>query len=278
MKQKTILSPIAFSGKALQTGSEARMRCAPALADAGITFKRVDMAGNPSVNLGDAVLSGDNLRRSTIGAGPMAVQTVEHFLAALWCLGIDNIVIEVEGEELPALDGSAAGFIEKLESAGIKELPRDKKPIRVTEKENVSDGARSISILPAETFSVSYSIDYKVASIGRETLEMELDKDSFKREIAPARTFCLKSEAETLLKAGLGKGATLENTLVMDEDGPVGTVLRFPNEPLRHKILDLVGDLYLLGRPVIGKVIAEKSGHKLNAGLVRLLYAKYVKE
>jgi UDP-3-O-acyl-N-acetylglucosamine deacetylase len=133
-----------------------------------------------------------------------------------------------------------------------------------------------ITVYPGRSFSVSYLIDYSVNSIGRQVFDIGLDPDSFEKEIAPARTFCLKAEAEALLKAGLGQGATTDNTLVMGEEGPVGTELRFSDEPVRHKILDLVGDFYLLGRPVLGRIVAEKSGHNLNAKMVRRIYEKYV--
>ena len=127
-----------------------------------------------------------------------------------------------------------------------------------------------------EKFSISYTIDYDVASIGRKEFSIYLDQQSFEKEIAPARTFCLKEEAAALLKAGLGRGANTDNTLVMADDGPVGTTLRFPDEPVRHKILDLIGDLYILGRPVIGKITANKSGHSLNAELVKRIYEKHM--
>jgi UDP-3-O-acyl N-acetylglucosamine deacetylase len=275
--QRTIASEAVFSGKALQTGREASVICRPASAGAGIIFNRTDLPGSSGICLSDAVFSADHARRSVIGEGAYAVQTVEHFLAALWALGIDNLSVEVDGPELPAMDGSALEFFRILESAGSREQSLDRGPIVVLEEERVEDGDRSITAIPADIFSVLYLIDYPCPSIGRETFDISLDRDTFEREIAPARTFCLKAEADALIKAGLGKGATLENTLVMGEDGPVGTALRFPNEPVRHKVLDLVGDLYMLGRPLIGRFIAEKSGHALNGMMVRKIYEKYVK-
>ncbi len=250
----------------------------PALEGAGIVFKRIDLCGAPRVRLRDALFSDGEARRTTIGAGPAAVQTVEHFLAALWALEIDNLEVDIKGQELPAMDGSALGFLEPLKEAGIAEQTEARKVIKVTEPERVEEGNSSLSLIPDDSFNVSYFIDYDVPSIGRKKFEIDLDHDSFEKEIAPARTFCLKKEAEALLASGLGQGATLENTLVMGDDGPVGTTLRFPDEPVRHKILDLVGDLYMLGRPVIAKVVAERSGHSLNSQMIKLLYEKYVKE
>jgi len=275
--QKTIEKEIQFSGKALQTGENVTVVCKPAEANTGIVFLRTDIEGSAPIRLNDGGFSASETRRSIIGSGAQSVQTIEHIMAALWALEIDNIQIDIKGKELPALDGSAKGFIDAIKNAGIKEQDSMRREIKINEEEEVKDGDASIIILPSNTFEVSYFIDYDVRSIKTETFSMSLDKDSFTREIAPARTFCLKKEAEILLKAGLGKGADCNNTLVMDEDGPAGTSLRFSNEPVRHKILDLVGDLYMLGRPVVGEVIAKRSGHALNGKMVQLLYNKYVK-
>ncbi|MDD5633693.1 MAG: UDP-3-O-acyl-N-acetylglucosamine deacetylase [Candidatus Omnitrophica bacterium] len=274
-KQTTITKEVSFSGQALQTGELVKVTCKPNEADAGIVFKRVDMAGSEPVCLKDAVFSDSHQRRSTIGEGPWAIQTVEHFLAALWGLGIDNVLVEINGMEIPALDGSAREFINYLRAAGIKEQEPAKKIIKIREKETIEEGDRSITVFPSENFIISYFIDYKVASIGQETFELALDGETFEGQIAPARTFCLKAEAEMLLKLGFGKGATYDNTLVLDDTGPVGTKLRFPNEPVRHKILDLVGDLYMLGVPIIGRFEARKSGHSLNGKMLRKIYEKY---
>ncbi|MFQ5953108.1 MAG: UDP-3-O-acyl-N-acetylglucosamine deacetylase [Candidatus Omnitrophota bacterium] len=277
MNKKTIEKEVSFSGKALQTGEEVRVTCKPAGPDAGITFRRVDLENKPEMQLKGAGFIDVGHRRSVIGSDSATVQTVEHFLAALWGLEIDNILIEIEGAELPALDGSAMAFVKLLKEAGTVEQSVSREFVKITRKEEIKEGDSSIAVYPADSFSVSYLIDYNVGSISREVFDIELDKDSFEKEIAPARTFCLKEEAEALLRAGLGQGATLENTLVMDEKGPVGTTLRFPNEPVRHKVLDLVGDFYLFGRPVLGKVVAEKSGHSLNVKMIQRLYEKFLK-
>jgi len=251
--------------------------CRPAGEGSGIVFLRTDTENSVPIRVNDGIFSVSEKRRSTIGMGPHSVQTIEHLMAALWALEIDNVQIDINGAELPALDGSAKGFLDILGAAGISEQNAPRHIVKITEKEEVSDGKASITILPNESFKVSYSIDYAISSIPRETFTITLDNNSFIKEIAPARTFCLKQEAEQLLKAGLGKGADCENTLVMDETGPVGTVLRFPNEPLRHKILDLVGDMYMLGRPIMGEIIAERSGHALNALMAEKLFQKYVR-
>jgi UDP-3-O-acyl N-acetylglucosamine deacetylase len=275
-KQRTIKKDTAFSGRALQTGHKVGMVCRPAGPGTGIIFRRTDVQGSPAIRLRDVVFSDSHDRRSTIGMGPVEVQTVEHFLAALWSLGIDNLEAEVNAGELPAMDGSATAFLTALKEAGILEQSEERRVIRVEEPIRVEDGDRSLSILPGETLSVSYEIDYDATCIGRNKFEITLDGRSFEKEIAPARTFCTMKEALFLFIAGFGRGATLKNTLVLRNRGPIGTTFRFPDEPVRHKILDLVGDLYMLGIPVIGKVVAVKSGHKLNRELLRKIYERYV--
>jgi UDP-3-O-acyl N-acetylglucosamine deacetylase len=274
--QRTIKNEVQFSGKALQTGRSVDVVCRPGGLDSGVIFKRTDIPGAPALHLKDVALSDEHDRRTTIGAGPVAIQTVEHFLAALWCLGIDNLEVEVNAPELPATDGSALGFLEKLKEAGIVEQSATRRIIKIQETIEVKDGDRSLTISPAEKFRVSYLIDYKVKCIGREVFEIDLDSAVFEKEIAPARTFCTKREALFLFLAGFGRGANLSNTLVLGNKGPFGTKFRFPNEPVRHKVLDLVGDLYMLGMPVIGRVVAEKSGHKLNGKLVEEIYKRYI--
>jgi len=279
MNKKTIEKEISFEGKALQTGEEVRLWCKPAGISDGILFKRTDLEASPVIALKDALFSSGD-RRSMLSSadGACRIQTVEHFLAALWTLEIDNIIVELSGSELPALDGSSLEFIKKLKSAGLKEQSAPREFIKISEKEEVSEGTGKLTIFPDEVFSVSYHIDYGPGVIKSETFTIYPERDCFEKEIAPARTFCLKAEAEALLKAGLGRGATYENTLVLDETGPVGTTLRFPNEPVRHKILDLVGDLYLLGQPIIGRVEAQRSGHKINGKMMRKIYEKYARK
>jgi len=275
-KQKTIAEQVLFTGKGLQTGDIGKVVCRPAEPDTGILFRRADIPDSPRLRVRDMLVVESFERRSAIGIGDASIQTVEHLMAALWGLEIDNILIEVYGEELPAMGGSAAEFMDLLREHGIVQYPVSKKFIKIIKPIEVSAGDASIALTPDEDFSVSYFIDYPCKSIGQEEFSIRLDPSTFEKEIAPARTFCLKKEAEALLKAGLGAGATLGNTLVMDDDGPIGNTLRFSNEPVRHKVLDIVGDLYLLGRPVKGKVQARKSGHRLNMMMVRKIYEEYL--
>lgn len=275
-KQRTIKNEARFSGKALQTGARVELRCLPSQEGTGVVFRRVDIKGRPEVPVNPKYISSSKLRRSALKRGKAEVQTTEHFLAALWALGIDNILVEIDASELPAMDGSAAAFMAGLEKAGIQEQDARRRVLSVRRTHFVKGKNGSITVSPADKFSVSYRIDYPLRSIGRETMKFDLDREVFAREIAPARTFCMKKEAMMLLKIGLGKGADLENTLVMDDDGPMGTKMRFPNEPLRHKIMDLVGDLYMLGVPLQARVEAVRSGHTLNAALIRQLYGDYM--
>ncbi len=277
MNKKTIEKEISFEGKALQTGAEVRVWCKPAASSDGIIFRRIDLEMRPVFSLSKAMFSSGE-RRTMLSSDAGEVQTVEHFLAALWALEIDSLIVELDGAELPAAGGSSMEFIEKLKNAGIKEQSAEREFIKISEKEEVSEGESSLAISPDEEFSVSYQMEYNSPAIKDETLKMLPTRETFEKEIAPARTFCLIAEAEALLKAGLGRGATYENTLVLDETGPVETSLRFENEPARHKILDLVGDLYLLGKPIIGRVEAKRSGHNLNVKMMRKIYEKYVQK
>jgi len=277
MKKKTIEKEISFEGRALQTGQVVRVLCKPGDSGSGIIFKRTDLETRPVFSLNEAMFSSGR-RRTMLSSDSGEVHTVEHFLAALWALGIDSLFVELDGAELPAAGGSAIEFIERLKNAGIKEQSAEREVIKISEKEEVSEGGSSIAIFPDEEFSVSYQMEYNSPAIKDETLKMLPARETFEKEIAPARTFCLKAEAEALLKAGLGRGATYENTLVLDEAGPVETSLRFRDEPARHKILDLIGDLYLLGMPIIGRVEAKRSGHNLNVKMMRKIYEKYVQK
>jgi len=210
-------------------------------------------------------------RRTTLGTGPLQIQTTEHFLAALSGLGIDNITAELDNVELPGLDGSALGFVEALKKAGMREQDEPRKVLKAENAVWVRGDDNILAVFPSDEFKISYTMSYKNPSLGTHFFEIAVNEKSFEKEIAPARTFCLKEEALILLKMGLGKGANYDNTLVISKEGPVKNKLRFADEPVRHKVLDLIGDLYILGMPLIGHVVAVKSGHKLNMELVKKL-------
>ena len=274
--QKTINSTVEFEGRGLFTGGQTVVRCRPADPDSGITFVRTDQP--QPVRIAALI---DNVakraRRSALGNGTVAIETVEHCLSACVGLGIDNLDIELVGGELPSLDGSGLCYVEKLQEAGIVEQPAERKSYRIEEMTRVVDGDSELVALPpldpaSESLEVVYDLDYGPDSpIGRQLCTASITPESFVSEIAPARTFVLKSEAEALLASGLGKHLTYSDILVFGDDGPIDNPLRFTDECCRHKILDLVGDLALFGRPIVGRIHARRSGHSLNHALVRAL-------
>lgn len=238
----------------------------------GISFSRPDLPDNPVINLRDLILgSPARERRTVIGNGPFEIQTTEHFLAAIYGLGVTNIIIEMSGTELPGLDGSARDFVSLIERAGLVDQEPETAVIDVRSPVWCGDGSAFLAAFPDDDLKVSYTLSYNHPAIGTQFLNLTIDEGSFKREIASARTFCLEEEAAELLRRGLGKGATYENTLVMSKSGPVKNSLRFPDELVRHKILDLVGDMAVLGCRIRGHIVAIKSGHRLNMELVRKL-------
>ncbi|UCD55148.1 MAG: UDP-3-O-[3-hydroxymyristoyl] N-acetylglucosamine deacetylase [Candidatus Omnitrophota bacterium] len=263
-QQKTINKSFFLEGNGLQTGKSVKAFFYPDKEDSGITFVRRDLENKPRIRLGDLMnLATD--RRSKIGD---YLETVEHILAALWGAEVDNIRIELTSSEPPGLDGSAGIFLEALKEAGIKIQKPQREFIEIKEPLWVENKESFLGIFPSQTFKISYILEYPGPAIGRQFFSDTVDSKVFQKEIAPARTFCLKEEVDFLLKQGYGKGANLKNTLVMTKDGPMDNILKFPDEPVRHKVLDLIGDLYLLGKPIKGRVIAIRSGHKLNLELV----------
>ena len=273
-EQKTIDKEFFLEGKGLQTGKPVKVFFYPEGENKGIIFVRKDLENKPSVRLGD-LLDLDTDRRSKIGfGGGHYIETVEHILAALWGAGIDNIRIELDSSEPPAMDGSSVKFLEALKKAGIKKQNAQRKSVEIKEPIWVENKESFLGIFPSSAFKVSYVLEYPNPAVGRQFFSETLDAEIFQEKIAPARTFCLKEEAEALLKQGYGKGADFKNTLVMDKEGPIDNSLRFPDEPVRHKVLDLIGDLYLLGKPIKGRAIAIRSGHKLNLELVKKIKEK----
>ncbi|MBN1353869.1 MAG: UDP-3-O-[3-hydroxymyristoyl] N-acetylglucosamine deacetylase [Candidatus Omnitrophica bacterium] len=275
-RQNTVEKEFFLEGKGLQTGEPVKVFFYPEEENRGITFIRGDLAGKPAVTLG-GMSELDNDRRSKIGfGGGNYVETVEHILAALWGAGIDNVKIELDKPELPAMDGSAIQFLEAVKENGIKPQSAERQMIQIKNPIWVERKESFLGIFPSDVFKISYILEYQNKAIGKQFFSGVLDADIFLKEIAPARTFCLKEEAEALVKSGYGKGADFKNTLVMDENGPIDNILRFPNEPARHKVLDLIGDLYILGRPVKGRVIAIRSGHQLNLELVKKIKSQCI--
>ncbi len=264
-KQKTIASQVSLSGAGIHTGNKVNITFKPAPAFSGISFIRMDIPGAPRIQADvRSFLAAKFSRRSSIGNNQAEVQTIEHLMAALSSLGIDNIDVEIDNNELPGMDGSAIKFVEALERAGVVEQEQEKYIHVIKEPIFIEDGASSITVVPAKEFKISYTLDYDHPLLEAQFLEICVNAESFKTEIAPARTFCLESEASELQNQGLGLGANYENTLVVGKAGVIKNKLRFKDEFVRHKILDLIGDLCLAGCPIRGHVIALKSGHSLN--------------
>ena len=264
-RSHTIGRECVFSGAGLHSGAVCRVSVSPAAPGTGIRF----FSGG--VPVASKSVDG-SMRCSSIGEKGASVQTVEHLLAALAGLEIDDADVRVDGPEIPALDGSALPFVEALRGAGIREHGAPREIYEVREPLFCYDKENAVCVYPADALQVSYLMDYDHPALKAQSFSLRVTTDSFARELAPARTFCTEAEADTLRKAGFGKGATTDNTLVMRADGtPAGNTLRFKDECVRHKALDLIGDLALAGFPIRGHVVGVRSGHKLNAKLVDAL-------
>lgn len=277
-KQKTISRQIRLQGIGIHTGNKVNLTLKPAAPDSGVTFIRTDIAGAPRIkaDIGSLIIQKSS-RRSSIGNNQGQVQTIEHLMAALSSLGIDNIDVELDNNELPGLDGSAASFVEALVDAVPIGQEEEKYIYTVGEPISVQEGDSSITIMPSGEFKVSYTLNYDHPMLSSQFLEIAVNAQSFKTQIAPARTFCLESESEELQSQGLGLGANYENTLVVGSEGVIKNKLRFKDEFVRHKILDLIGDLYLAGCPIRGHVIALRSGHSLNLMIARKIHEQRIK-
>ncbi len=275
--QRTIARAASSAGVGLHTGEKAEVRFLPAAPGTGIVFVRTDLPGRPRI----AAVAANRVaqpRRTALSQGDVEIHTVEHLISAAVGIGIDDLEVELAGPEAPGFDGSAQEYVRILREAGLRDLDAPRREVVVTEPVSVEGrNDSSLVALPyAGGFKITYTLDYPVRSLTNVTVELDVTEDSYAEAVAPARTFCLKQEAELLLAFGMGAGATLDNTLVFDDDGPVnGVALRFPDEAARHKVLDLIGDLALLGSRLRAHVVAKKSGHELNLALVQALLARY---
>jgi UDP-3-O-[3-hydroxymyristoyl] N-acetylglucosamine deacetylase len=269
--QITIQRPIETEGIGLHTAVPCRMRLVPAPADTGIVFRRVDL-DNFEIEAHVRNVARVSYATSLMRQGVL-LSTTEHVLAALYSCGVDNVYVELDALELPILDGSAKPFIEMLERAGTRRLRRQRRYIRVVKPLEFSDGDRRIGIYPADEFRVHCFVDYDHASVGPQEVEMVVDRESFSRELAPARTFGFVKDFQELKAMGLIRGGSLENAIVLDDKKIMNGPLRFPDEFGRHKALDLIGDLALVGRPLKARVVAHKAGHALHTQLVTRLLA-----
>jgi UDP-3-O-[3-hydroxymyristoyl] N-acetylglucosamine deacetylase/3-hydroxyacyl-[acyl-carrier-protein] dehydratase len=268
--QRSVQREGMLKGIALHSGAEVSVRVRPAPPDTGVVFVRVDLPGSPRIRADAEHLSVRERRTALVGQDGAEVHTVEHFLACCTGLRVDNLVVEVTAAELPGMDGSAKPYVDLLRGLGIVEQKAQRREIVVDEPVAVAAG-QDVSLVAfpnAEGFKVSYTLDYRPRFPGVQHVSFVLTEDAFAEDIAPARTFVLEHEAAALRKAGLGQGASHENTLVVGETGVIGNTPRWPDEFARHKVLDLLGDLFLAGADLVGHVHAHRTGHAANLKLV----------
>ncbi len=266
-RQKTIAKVTDCSGVGLHTGREVSMTLRPSPPNTGIVFRRVDLPETPVVEASPENIL-DVHYATTLGKAGVEIKTVEHLLAALAGLGIDNLKVDISGPEVPVMDGSAAPFVDLLLQAGIRRHYVPKTYIRVTKPLTIEMGDRSIQILPSKRFRIQYFMQYDHPSFPDQSIQLLVSRRSFIRKIAPSRTYGFLRDVEYLWRRGLALGGSLENTVVIGEEGALND-LRFGDELIRHKVLDLIGDLYLLGRPLQGTVVAKGAGHLLHTSLVK---------
>jgi UDP-3-O-[3-hydroxymyristoyl] N-acetylglucosamine deacetylase len=271
--EQTIRSAVACCGVGLHSGAAVSMRIIPAPSGTGIVFRRTDLDGFEieavSRNVARVSYATSLMKKGVL------ISTTEHVLSALIGLGIDNAIVEIDNLELPILDGSARPFVEMIQKAGIRRQRRPRTYLKICRELEMREGNKFIAVYPADSYSVSYSINFPHPLIGKETFRVELSNGSYLRHIAAARTFGSRQDEQAMRNMGLIRGASRENCIVLTRDGIENGPLRFPDEFVRHKVLDLVGDLALLGRQILGKVVADRAGHAMHTALVsRLLRDK----
>ncbi len=271
--QRTVRGEASVTGVGLHTGASTTLTVTPAEANQGVVFVRSDMDGEPRVPVHVASLRQQQRRTTLVGDAEAEVHTVEHFLSCMHALGIDNATVRISGPECPGMDGSARPFLDMLDAAGIKEQDEPRQVIRLDSPVSVQTGPRcSLSALPTDgEFSVAYTLEYGHVYLDTQHFSARVNPESFRKQIAGARTFCLEEEAQALRDNNLGLGATYENTLVVGDEGVINNELRWPDEFARHKALDLIGDLYLLGADLEAHVVALRSGHAANLELVQAI-------
>jgi UDP-3-O-[3-hydroxymyristoyl] N-acetylglucosamine deacetylase len=267
--EQTIRSAIEFTGIGLHSGAPVRMRILPAPAGSGIVFRRVDLDGF----IVEAV--GRNVARVSYATSLMKkgvlISTTEHLLSAFVGLGLNNAIVDLDSLELPILDGSALPIVQAVLSAGLRRQRRKRVYMCIRRELEVRDGDKSIAVYPADSYRIHYRIDFPHPLVGNQEFTVELSNGSYLRQIAPARTFGFLRDEVALRNMGLIRGASEENTIVLTAEGIKNPPLRFPDEFVRHKVLDLIGDLALLGHPLLGRIEADRAGHAMHAALVSRL-------
>ena len=274
-RQTTLKNAIHCSGTAVHHGGHVTMAMLPAPAGHGIVFRRTDIAGKGLSIQADWQHVADMPMCTALESEGVQIATIEHLMAALSGCGIDNLLIEINGPELPIMDGSSWPFVFLIECAGISELDAPRRFLKILSPVSIAMGGRSAALMPAEGFTLSFEVDYESGAIARQNAEVQLVEGAFKNELSRARTFGFLHEVDALRAAGLARGASLDNSIVITGDGILNEGgLRFPDEFVRHKMLDALGDLYLAGAPILGRFEGRRSGHKLNHRLLRALFQR----
>src|SRR5712692_6072827 len=267
--QQTIRARVSLAGIGLHSGASVRMTLSPTAADTGILFRAADGTFIPATP--DHVV--DTRSATTVGAFGVRVRSIEHLMAAVGALGIDNLLVDVDAEEIPATDGSAKPFVELLYSAGRISQPAPRQPLAIPEPIRVGDESRWLQILPSDSLRISYTLDNRHPAIGLQVASLEVNETTFVEEIAAARTYGFLKDVPMMRQNGLARGGSLDNAVVVGKRIVLNDSLRFADEFVRHKVLDLVGDLGLLGRAVVGHVVGRNAGHALNHQLVVAIQA-----
>ena len=265
--QRTLRRSVSCTGIGLHSGRKVTLRLKPAPADYGIRFKRLDLDGLEVPAVADRIAG---ISYATgLAQDAASVGTVEHLLAALVGLGIDNVSVELDQAEVPIMDGSAASFVYLVHEAGVRALKAPRRFLKVVRPIALSNGNKRIAVYASDHFKVTYSISFDHPLLRHQSRTQHVTEETFQEEIAPARTFGFLKEVEQLRRKGLALGGSLDNAIVLGETGFLNNTLRFEDEFVRHKILDVIGDLALVGHPIIGHVVAHRGGHALHAGFAR---------
>jgi UDP-3-O-[3-hydroxymyristoyl] N-acetylglucosamine deacetylase len=269
VQRKTINANVSITGIGMHSGIYTRVELIPAPAGNGIQFVRADLDGLriPALQASTTALD----YATTVGKDDVSVGTVEHLLAALNACGVTDVDILIDGPEVPIVDGSALPFVHLVDAAGVRELDAEIPLLRITRPIEVSDGEKSVRIVPANRLIIKYKIDFSHPAIGRQSFHFDYEHDSFLKKVAPARTYGFLNEVDKLRAAGLARGGSVENCIVLDDRGVMNGPLRFRDEFVRHKVLDLIGDLALIGRPIAGEITAVCAGHALHSRFVEKL-------
>jgi UDP-3-O-[3-hydroxymyristoyl] N-acetylglucosamine deacetylase len=267
--ENTIRAAAEFRGVGLHSGGAVTMRLLPAAAGSGIVFRRVDLDGF-TVEAVSRNVARVSYATSLMKQGVL-ISTTEHLLSAFVGMGVDNAIVELDNLELPILDGSALPYVETLRRVGLKQQRKRRTSLRMKREVELREGDKFIAVYPYEGYSAAYRINFPHPLIGREFFEIELSGGAYEREIAPARTFGFLHEAEAMRQQGLIRGASEENAIVLTREGILNPPLRYADEFVRHKVLDLIGDLALLGKRLLGRVVADRAGHAMHTALVSRL-------